>query len=150
MTAWPKLSESLPSVGTPAACGNCGATDLVIVWQECDERDRPTTTRVALCKRCSDEIVESHPRLYDAVPRNVPLPGAMATCDGCRFSVDLACRNPLLTLNGGPGLQVRYSEPSVQFIDGRDSKTGRRWGRRVSVYADPPICEGREPKGASV
>ena len=146
MRAWPKLSETLPSVGAPARCGNCGATDLVTVWQECDDSDRETTTRVALCRTCSDRIIDPHPRLYAAVPRNVPLPGAMAVCDGCAFGVDLACRNPLLTLNGGPGLPVRSSKPSVQFIDGRDEKTGRRWGRQIAVYAAAPVCDGRKPK----
>lgn len=146
MSVWPKLSETLPSVGAPDRCGQCGAGEFVKVWQECDEQDRPTTTRIALCHRCSGEIIEPHPRLYSATPRHTPLPGAMESCSGCRFGVDLACRNPLLTLNGGPGLPIRSCKPSVQFIDGRDPKTGKHWGRRVPVYAAPPVCDGRVAK----
>ena len=145
MRTMPKLSEDLlASTGDRGHCGNCGREGETVLWREHDERDRPTETLVALCEACSDEIVEPHPRLYARVDRNQPIPGAMPICVACAHRAGLVCRSPLLKANGGPGLPVRFPQPTVGFVDYRDPKTGRRRGERmVSYRAGGQECDGR-------
>ncbi len=142
---WPRLSETLTHPRRPDACQSCGNQDraLLQLWIEHDDFDKPTSTLVCLCLSCSGRIVEPHPRLYDTAPRNAPLPGAMALCTACRHRDGLTCKHPDLGANGGPGISIRYSQPSVMFVDG--TRRRRRSGWQVKVYAEPPsACAGRE------
>ena len=150
MNKWPKLSETLRPVVDLTTCQNCGGKmddgdpDFLLArWQEHDERDNPTNTVVLLCKKCSDEIIEPHPRLYGIIHNWAPLPGSMPTCNRCVFREGVSCRNPLLKSNGGPGLPMKMPKPSTMFVDGRDSK-GKRFGYQMLDYKGPVVCEARE------
>jgi hypothetical protein len=143
---WPKLSESLGE-RSPGCCQACGKSfedpDLEMVrWTEHDENDRPTSTIVVLCQACSGAIIDPHPRLYDRLERNRPIPGAMGDCVHCRHREGLACRHPVLKANGGAGLVIRSDKPSVTFVDG--VRNGRRFGYQTTTWRCAPKCDGKE------
>lgn len=146
---WPQLSKTLRFERHPDGCQNCGngpATHTELHrWQECDGQDRKTPIVVVLCKRCSDRLIEPHPRLYHRLEPNAPLPGTMALCVKCRHRDGLGCRHPKLKANGGPGLNIAITPPSRGFWDGADPKTGRRTGGMFEHWPSPATaCEGRE------
>jgi hypothetical protein len=140
--------------------------DLVL-WVECDDADQPTEPRVyvQLCTACDgasidDEIlpagqrqpgrkskqslIDAHPRLYKKAIRNSPTLGAMALCMGCKWERELRCTCPMAKGNGGDGMLISMSQPSVMFMDGTD-KAGRRVGWKSTTYSHPPrSCAGRE------
>lgn len=141
--SWPRLSQTLPPPESREKCQRCGDRELVQIWQEHDEADRPEPVYVALCKQCSEKIIDPHPRLYARLDCYEPLPGTMHTCTDCTLRKGLTCTSPLLMANGGAGLPVRSPQPTVMFIDGRDPKTGRRFGRREMRYDGPSTCDGK-------
>jgi hypothetical protein len=143
-STWPKLSVTLPHPANPHLCQNCQSGDFNLgIWIEHDEADQPTSTLIALCQRCSDKIIEPHPRLYAQAPVNAPIPGAMSLCILCVFRDGLRCR--MAKLNGGPGITVTAAKPLVCHIDGRDRKTGKRFGRWIHDYSTPTsACTGRK------
>lgn len=147
MKPWPRLSETLPHAAHPQLCGNCGVHDdtkPVSVWIEHDTNDRPERRFIALCRACSDKIIEPHPRLYSEVQPNTPLPGAMALCIDCTHRKGIACTCPAAKYNGGPGINITTVKPMVVHIDGRDPKTHRRFGRWLNHYSQPPsACTGQ-------
>ncbi len=69
MKNWPKLSETLTEprdIGRCQSCGNYEQADmdrLVSRWLEYDEDDCTTPVFVQLCVKCSDKLIEPHPRL---------------------------------------------------------------------------------------
>lgn len=142
-STWPKLSVTLPHPANPHLCQNCESDQHLGIWIEHDETDQPTSTLIALCRRCSDKIIEPHPRLYAQAPVNAPIPGAMALCVLCVQRDGLRCR--AAKMNGGPGITVTAVRPFVAHIDGRDVKTGKRFGRWIHDYSSPPsACTGRK------
>ena len=110
---------------------------------EADEQDRFEDRHLVLCRRCSDRLIEPHPRLYRQVPRFAPEPGRMDPCLGCRYARALRCESPLLKANGGAGLPVRFPQPMHAFVDG--TRGGRRTGWQETIYPGPATCEGRTP-----
>lgn len=130
---------------TPGFCRRC-ANPAGELWVEHDANDQPEPKYVWLCKRCSDEIVDPHPRLYHSISPNTPAPGAMRLCADCRFRDGGTCHNPDAGFNGGKGLNITCCKPIVAHIDGRDSSGKRRsWWMRI--YDKPPsACSGHTPK----
>lgn len=147
-TPWPRLSETLPAA-EPQRCGECGSDgadgDLQL-WQEHDASDRPESIWFWLCPRCAAKIIEPHPRLYNRVCDNSPAPGAMRICADCPHRKRTRCTCPTAKANGGPGILINAVQPLVAHIDGRDPKTGRRFGQWLRSYAMPPSgCSGKTP-----
>lgn len=141
--AWPRLTETLPPVEHRGKCQRCGHADIVQIWQEHNEADEPEPQYVALCRACSDEIIEPHPRLYAMLGYYEPRPGIMHTCTDCALRKGLTCTSPLLLANGGTGLPIRSPQPTVMFIDRRDPKTGKHTGCRQTQYDGPSTCDGK-------
>lgn len=141
----PKLSETLPPATELYRCQQCGGVIELARWVEHDEEDKPTHTIVVLCGPCSQRIIEPHPRLYQRLHKWHPWPGAMSICVACVRRSGLRCQCALASANGGSGLKLKFPEPDMAFIDGRDPKTGKRWGRR-EVYWQGPVtdCAARE------
>ena len=155
MSEWPRLSMAVwpqdMAKGGPGrqigVCMKCGREgDDVVAWQECDDADRPEPIAIMLCRRCGDEIIDPHPRLYRVVPRFMPFPGIMACCRGCSHQGHLRCR--VAKCHGGPGVHLHYPEPTHAFVDG--SRNGRRWGGQMLVYHEPPTCDDRVERGPTV
>lgn len=138
----PALSADLLGDARPDACQACGATEDLSRWLEHDEADAPTDVVVVLCRRCSDESIESHVRLYRRMDAYEPLPGSMPVCVDCVFRRGTGCVNPLLRKYGGPGLPIRLPKPSVAFIDFRGAD-GRLSGHADPIYHAPPVCTER-------
>lgn len=142
MTDWPRLSEDLTGPKDPEHCQSCGSTANLSVWQEHSAADRPENVFVVLCELCSRTLVEPHPRLYRQLDRNEPRPGVMALCARCRHRDGTRCQHPDAMTNGGTGLAISHSKPMTAFVDGTFG--GRRGGRQVTMYANPPsACAGR-------
>ena len=139
---WPRLTETLTGPRTPAACQGCGAGCDLTIWREHNDRDRPEDVFLSLCDRCGKALIEKHPRLYAHLPANVPLPGVMTDCLGCRWHTGMDCDSPLLTKNGGPALIIRFAQPFMAHVDG--TRGGRRCGWTETIYPSRPRCEGRE------
>jgi hypothetical protein len=146
----PGLSETLRGPKLPRACQHCGggyargAESLLRRWRECDEWDRPTATIVILCRSCSDELIEAHPRLYIELDPNEPCPGAMEICLDCPMRDGIRCTSPLSLANGGPppGMEIRFAKPPVRahFKCSRPARSGWR-----TLYSGPPIgCAGKD------
>lgn len=147
MRNWPRLTETLRAA--PCVCANCAKradlpTDApLLLWQEHDDNDKPEAKYLLLCYKCSDEIVENHPRLYNKLDRNAPAPGAMDICVNCRARYKTFC--PKAKIHGGPGIEITASKPTGAHIDGR-GKDGKRFGVWLKLYALPPsACTGKEP-----
>lgn len=147
---WPRLSETLDAVRDAWTCGACGrnermSTEIVGVniWREHDDDDEPLDVFIALCNSCADRIVEPHPRLYAAMDRHAPMPGAMPCCDDCKHRKGLHCAHPARATNGGPGtLRITFPEPMRCFVDGR--RNGKRFGEVRTMYRGPCNCNGKE------
>lgn len=143
--SWPKLSGTLKPAVDLSRCQNCNSNVFVSRWREHDDKDISTQTIVLLCKNCSDKLIEPHPRLYSRMDKDEPLPGSMPICIGCKWHEIVRCKNPKSFVNGGAGLTLTFPTPACAFVDGRDPKTGKRFGRRVITYIGPvSACEGRE------
>jgi hypothetical protein len=142
---FPRLSETNPK--HPLICQECkqqslpGETTELIIWQECDDRDKPEQIYIVLCVRCSNRIIKPHPRLYRQTDKWGPVPGAMACCASCRLRAGgtLICSSKLLKRFGGPGLPIRVTPGVRGFIDGKNYR-----GPFVT-YSQPPTCDGFEP-----
>ena len=147
---WTRLSETLPFEAQPDRCQSCGQTSLecralLHIWTEHDDRDQPERRFICLCARCSDKLIEPHPRLYSDLPDNTPAPGTMALCIQCVHRKGLNCTSRLAKFNGGPGINVTVAKPMVVHMDG--TKGGKRWSRWLNHYSTPPTaCTGRTLK----
>lgn len=145
MLNWPKLSETVSPLVDFFTCQRCGNRDEhnhPWRWLEHDHRDRPTTKVVFLCRACSDEIIERHPRLYRRLDHWEPLPGSMPVCCGCIHNKGATCTNPDALINGGKGIALRFPEPSVAFVDGLTN--GEAWGRQAVMWKGPVACDAKE------
>jgi hypothetical protein len=142
----PRLSETLNPLLWPHCCQRCGvvhANGNLRVWQEHDDNDQRELTFVILCPKCSDKLIEPHPRLYRGLSRHEPAPGIMAICQGCRHAAGGSCLSPLSSARGGPGLRFPAADGTVH-IDYTDSR-GRRRGRWERFWSkEPERCDGRE------
>jgi hypothetical protein len=146
---WPRLSETLPGPKDFHHCWNCGGVESAVGrfglqrWQEHDNQDHPEPVVILLCLKCSEKIIEKHPRLYRHLDPNEPLPGSMPLCRGCRWSEELRCTSPIARHNGGAGMTITAPQPGVAFMDG--VRNGKRTGWRQKIYSGPPkACTGRE------
>jgi hypothetical protein len=150
--AHPKLSETLLARRHPNTCQSCGVRGIItdhetasferplIVWRECNMHDKPMTTVIVLCRKCSKKIIGPHPRLYLDLPANAPRPGSMPTCGDCKLCVDLRCTHPDLKQNGGPGLILNFPKPTTAHL----LFSGCRGGY-LTLYHGPVVCQGKEP-----
>ena len=144
---WPKLSEDLPFRGGPTSCQGCEARTTGFRWREHDHMDRPTEVVIVLCERCSNRLIDPHPRLYGKLQRDEPGPGTMPCCEECCYRVGVVCDHPSLKANGGPGLILRFPEPSGPIhVDHKDER-GRRRGAWIRVHRGPVECDGRDCGG---
>jgi hypothetical protein len=165
MTPWPRLSETLPHPRDLRCCQACGSdilaslipvdgpketapyTQPVVavpgldIWQEHDEADQPEHIYVVLCDPCAARLIEPHPRLYRRLDRWEPAPGIMPACRDCVHRKGLACGNPLLKANGGPGLPINAPIEGEGFACTRGK--GCRW---FVQYAHAPECKGWRAK----
>ncbi len=74
----------------------------------------------------------------------MPMPGAMDICEDCVFRKGLDCTSAKAQANGGDGLKITYPTPAMGFVDGRDKKTGKKFGRSFTHYVGPATaCDGR-------
>lgn len=138
-----RLSETLPEKKRrPDCCGICGESEKRLIhWQECDHSEQPEARWIVLCENCSSIVIDPHPRLYIQANENAPMPGVMHLCANCVHRNGWKCSQA--KANGGPGIKVTASQPSVAFIDG--TKNGRRTGWRQTFYALPPsACSARK------
>lgn len=141
---WPRLTEQLAGPRSPALCQSCGDCCDLDRWREHDDADRPEARVLVLCLRCSNRLIEPHPRLYGSLDRNQPWPGCMQICVACRHRDGVGCTHPDLKANGGAGLKIMVPNPTSGFIDGTD-KAGRRWGHPFRSYPhEPRECAGRQ------
>lgn len=142
--AWPKLSETLTGEKRPDRCQGCGWDCDLTRWQECDYQDNPTHVVVVLCLKCTEQLIEKHPRLYAPLHHYAPHPGSMVLCEDCPFRSGVSCTHPDLKANGGAGLGVHFAEPTVVFVDGVSKGGGKRIGWQELRYATPPsACDGK-------
>jgi hypothetical protein len=152
---WPRLSETLAGPRAPDRCQSCGLEGThsydrrgyykapeLRRWREHSQFDKPEPIIVILCAGCSDRLIEKHKRLYSHVNANQPEPGTEALCLDCPHREGVACRCPLLTSNGGPGMLMTCPKPSdVHFLRrGKGARSG--WEK---IYPGPPEgCAGKE------
>ena len=135
----PRLSL-LPGPRRPQCCQNCERTtwagDVIRFWVECDERDLPTPTLVALCEECSTSLIDAHARLYLPIGAHDPFPGVMGLCLDCRHRRGLECRHADRQCNGGTGLRRTIKPPMHLNYGG---------GKGSTIYTEPATaCSGRE------
>jgi hypothetical protein len=143
MKPWPKLSVDLPFPRRWDACQGCGSREDLLRWLEHDDDDWPRPVVVVLCRSCSDRHIEPHPRLYAPLDPNMPVPGVMAVCKGCRHQDGLACTNPTARVNGGRGLEYEQPRPIISHVT-YQTRHGRR-GRWKTEFPGPvTACSGRE------
>jgi hypothetical protein len=128
-----KLSETLTHPREPGRCQACGGPST-IVWTEHDDDDKPTLTHVLLCGRCSDQLIEVHPRLYAAADRHAPIPGVLAICFDCDHRVGLVC---------GGAATLATPVPAMCRVCMR-GRHGRRSGKWVKLWPhEPRSCGGK-------
>lgn len=146
--AWPRLSRTLKFERHPNICQRCGAEHDITcgiasrVWQECDEWDRPEKVFLIVCQECEKSgFIDRHPRLYQPVAHNAPLPGVMHLCVDCAWRDGLTCRHPDLKVNGGNGMEITCSKPLVYHLKAERRKDS---GFYQSFDAPPSRCAGRE------
>lgn len=136
---FPRLTVTLqPAICVTSMyiCHSCGGTHELSRWQEHDDRDQPEYKMTILCKRCSDRLIEKHPRLYRQLDKYEPWPGGMALCQDCKWREGVYCKNKRAQVNGGPGLQMKYPPPAQAFC---------RPGGRRTIYLGPVTeCDGKE------
>jgi hypothetical protein len=149
---WPKLSVSLPRrvvVQLPwGTCQRCGLKGELFedlgVWREHDDADKPTPVAVVLCQKCSDLVIEEHPRLYSSQLPHAPIPGVMELCRECTHRHGYLCGHADLTVNGGPGLEIVHPTPTPMHVNRGRGKSG--W---MKLWNGPATsCVGRSVQSA--
>jgi hypothetical protein len=119
----------LPGECHPFVCRSCGGSCVpkygnglmrlsISRWQEHDHNDKPEPRIIVLCSKCSDRMIEPHPRLYKKLEDNDPWPGAMEICLDCKFRSGTSCSSPDAKANGGNGVMLTIAKPFTGFIDG--------------------------------
>lgn len=148
---WPRLSEDLPH-REPGRCASCGAPDeskdsklsSLTTWREHDRNDRPEMRYVVLCRKCSDRLIEPHPRLYAALYPNAPAPGAIGICSDCAHRDGTRCRCPDATANGGAGIEIIIPKPIRAHV--RRSGKGQRSGYETFYTGPATACSGKKSR----
>jgi hypothetical protein len=135
---WPKLSETLPLQVGPDRCHQCGDTGEIARWLEHDECDQPVAVIICLCRKCSERIIEPHPRLYRELDPSEPFPGAMGVCLDCPARDGVVCCSPLAQINGGPGLVYEPMPSRAHVCRSPRSKSGWMW-----FGGQPTKCSGK-------
>ena len=143
---WPRLSETLTGPKHPNQCQSCGLapTDMVLLtrWLECDDSDREEPIVIVLCRKCSDRLIDEHPRLYRQLAPHEPMIGVMELCIECRHRDGVRCTNSAAKINGGPGLEVIFPKPTSAFVCRRGGKGGL-----THLFQGPATwCSGREKR----
>ena len=133
---WPRLSETLDT-SSVLKCQKCGSTESLARWQECDDNDRGEMVFVVLCRKCADEIIEPHPRLYREYMEMEVAPGAMPTCEGCPQRQGARCKSPAARFNGGKGIWFHPGPQRIHLCRAKNSA----W----KILSEGPIthCSGR-------
>ena len=151
----PGLSETLLARKSPLVCQSCDCAHSILTplarWQECDAWDKKTRVVVVLCQRCSDTLIESHPRLYHQLPSFAPFPGAMSICIDCRWRDGVTCNSPLWSDSGrihisGGGVEPREEYLDIQYKESPVSAIvcGGPAAGRMTFYRAPAIaCSGK-------
>lgn len=134
--ALPRLSEELPLRSEPGRCQDCGTFLDVHRWQEHDDQDQGEPCIVWLCVACSERIIDPHPRLYGLLPDNMPWPGAMGLCLGCKHRDGSYCVHMDARANGGPGVRIKVAKPTTIYA--KDSRPGR--SGIVQLWPEPPTA----------
>lgn len=108
-------------------------------WQECDHNDKPEHRLIVLCRKCSERMIEPHPRLYHRLHENDPWPGCMEICVTCKFRDGIKCSHPDAKINGGNGVMLSVGTPIRGFIDGAKYR-----GPFVHYPFPPKACKQKE------
>jgi hypothetical protein len=141
----PGLSETLFDRG-PRFCRGCGTVHTkanpLRRWLECDAWDQipppPGRFVVVLCSRCSDLLIDKHPRLYHELLPNEPFTGAMGICLDCPSREGTTCTHPMAQRNGGVGVVVAIAPPTRMHLCG-----GRNAGLHAIWHKPADDCSGR-------
>lgn len=133
-----RLTETVQGIKARGICQKCGAPEAT-AWCEHDHNDNPEYKFLWLCKRCSDKLIEPHPRLYKEFGKHEPLPGGMPICDDCPWRKEIICTNMDAKVHGGPGLKMVYPSPSTAFVD------GPKFSGRITLFHGPvTACSGKD------
>lgn len=156
-----RLSQDLTCEKHPFICQACGVekrevwpprtldiSDTLVRWQEHDENDMREPIIVVLCHKCSETLIEKHPRLYADLSPHQPYLGCMPLCVDCVHRDGTRCTNSQAQQNGGEGLRLEYPVPGVVFFDGRRGpKGGKRCGWSERIFSSPvTACSGKDEK----
>lgn len=131
MSKFPRLSETMIGPRAPQECANCGDINPDELWQECDDNDQPEKIYFRLCKPCAKRIIKPHPRLYQSVDPNQPLPGLSDICDNCIHREGYNCNQTLAS--NGPGLKMFIAAPFVAHFYRSGGRSG--WERIYTEQA---------------
>jgi hypothetical protein len=142
---FPRLSLTLIGEKHPLKCQSCGSAETLSIWEERNDDDSRSPIGVIICKKCSDKLIEPHPRLYYEWSILAPFPGCMKTCVDCALRDGVTCTSGELTWRGGSGLRLTYPQPTIAFVDGRNPKTGKRFGGQQTIFHGDPKCDGKKP-----
>lgn len=147
----PGLSRTLTGPRSPSRCQSCGATHSSEVplsrWIECDEWDQPTHVVVVLCRRCGERLIDPSHRLYHPLWPNEPHPGAMGICVKCLERRGTACGHPDAKENGGAGVTIEITRPTIAHLC-LAGPNGRR-GETRQIYSSPASACNRRRLEAS-
>lgn len=140
----PRLTSGLNPFISRIKCQRCGHTGPEVRgWIEHDHHDQPEYLYVFLCKKCSNVLIDPHPRLYSQVMPNAPLPGIMDICADCRHRLRSQCISKLAKFNGGPGLKIDIVAPATAHI----TCSPRRNSGWIKIYTHPATgCSGKETR----
>ena len=114
-------------------------------WRECDDNDdrQPDSPVVVLCPSCSGKLIEKHPRLYHALQKYEPWPGASLICVTCVHRVDTHCTQS--RAYGGQGLLMHAER--IRALVRRSRGRGHAQCEAVMVYAgEPTSCTHRKER----
>ena len=155
---WPRLSETLTGPKHPTICQSCGFSTHEITggqqvpavlerWRECDDHDQrqPDSPVVVLCNKCSGALIERHDRLYHALVKYEPWPGACLICVDCIYRVDTHCLQA--RAYGGSGLSLHADRSTVLVrAQRRDADGHRRTACKPEVlyFGEATGCTHRE------
>jgi hypothetical protein len=128
------------------ACNLCGApagVGALRLFRECDERDQPLPGNHVLLFVGGDHPacmarVDQHPWLYFEI-RGAP--GLFPKlCGGCIHRQGFNCTHPKASINGGPGLTLRFNPIAAMVVCIR----GKGCQRPLVHVLE---CEGQELQG---
>lgn len=144
----PPLSVTLEGEIHPLHCRSCSGTHTkgnpLARWMEHDELDRvyDRPVVITLCKRCSDRLIEPHPRLYRALDTGESMPGSMSICVDCVQRQGMRCTSSKSQINGGEGLRFTWDSPPIHA---HVCRSPRRLSGFMTIYSSPVrTCDDRK------